>query len=125
MLFHRLRWPVPADYLSDVTPKSIRFVQAIKEYQRDHGQLPSQMEDLMPAYIPLDGFGQNFEGVYSNGQYEELIEGSLHETPQDMRRIFYDFSPGNEGWRVEGAYVSGRMPLPLVTIPPQGKPNSE
>jgi hypothetical protein len=63
ILFHRLRWAAPADYVSDVTPQCIHMVQALKEYHRDHGHLPSEIGLLEPDYVkhlgdyPGDVFG--------------------------------------------------------------------
>jgi hypothetical protein len=109
--FGKLTGLAPADFVPEVQRYAVPEVRAIKEYQRDTGHFPSSMSDLEPKYHrELFGRGDidNSGKYYCFGKYGQLIT--------------YDFTPGSEGWSVEGSLTSGRIPLPPVTIGPATQP---
>jgi hypothetical protein len=114
IMFGTLRRVSPADFATLVQPLSVSIVWAMKEYQRDTGQLPPQMTDLVPKYLQT-----------AHTPSQSIIDGRFTQS-DDMRQygqvITYDFTPGSEGWKVDGTFLSGPIPLPPVTIGPAAQP---
>jgi len=115
--FGKLARQTPADYVADVRQYCLPVVRAMKEFQRDHGRLPNDMDELIPGYLPdqSDKAVQLFGA--RQGQFERPV--AIHH------RIQYDFTPGNEGWIVVGPDTNGRIPLPPVTIAPASRPTTQ
>lgn len=104
------RKPTPlnaADFVPVVESQCVPVVRAMKQYQRDHGKLPGDTDDLVPKYLSAAEEKQ-FRGEVENGrfvyfgQWNHLIE--------------YSFAPGNEHWSVHGPVVNGVIPTPPVTL---------
>jgi hypothetical protein len=109
--FGKLTRLAPADFVTSVERFGVPSVRAIKEYQRDTGHFPNQMQDLVPKYLPsIPGFGGDIE----NGQF--VMWGNLEHM------ITYHFTAGAEGWTVSGAFANGTIPLSPVTIGPATQP---
>jgi hypothetical protein len=105
-LFHKLTWITPADFAPAVERNCVPIVRAMKEFRRDNGRLPKQTDELVPHYLPT-----------SNGQARVSVwEGEFRWPAEFNHRIRYDFNPATEGWTVDGAFTSGRIPLPPVTV---------
>jgi hypothetical protein len=105
IMFHRLTW-ITADYfIPEVRSECEPVVREIKQYQIKHGRLPTSLRDLNDDRFnhPLFHFQSIDYGVYD-------YRDDLHHT------IRYDFTPGHEGWSVEGKWVNGPIPLPPVTL---------
>jgi hypothetical protein len=115
IMFGTLTRVTPVDFASLVQPLSISIVRAMKEYQRDTHQLPVQLTDLVPKYLPTapNGTQSIFEGYF-------MQQDDKDQYGQD---ITYDFTPGSEGWMVDGAFLGGRIPLPPVAIGPATRPS--
>jgi hypothetical protein len=109
IMFGKLTWLSPADFVPTVQRECLPVVQAMKAYQRDHGRLPDRPEELVPDYLPaVDPMASVW-----NGKFEYWTSFN--------HRIEYTFGPGDEGWRVEGVFVTGRIPLPPVTAGPSSR----
>jgi hypothetical protein len=108
ILFGKLTWLTPADFVLTVQRDCVPTVRAMKEYQRDFGHLPEKMEDLVPKYLRAFPDGNQ---LVTNGSFAQF-EGPGHQM------ITYEFGPGREGWSVLGGYTRGPIPLPPVTIGP-------
>ena len=107
-LFHKLTWITPADFVPTVEGKCVRVVRAMKEFRRDHGRMPARAEELVPQYLPeLTGYGP-----------ASVDGGKFNWWARYNHFIHYDFNPATEGWTVEGAFTSGRIPLPPVVVWP-------
>jgi hypothetical protein len=105
-LFHKLTRITPADFAPAVERQCVPVVRAMKEFRRDNGRMPDRAEELVPQYLPeLTGYGR---ASVDNGKFQWLT--------QYNHSIQYDFNPGTEGWTVSGAFTSGRIPLPPVTV---------
>jgi hypothetical protein len=111
IMFGMLTSLSPADFASKVQPLSIATVRAMKEYQRDTGHLPNQMDDLIPKY--LESYASGWQ-IVANGEFMQI--GGMNQM------INYDFTPGSEGWNVSGPFANGPIPLPLVKIGPSTRP---
>jgi hypothetical protein len=109
--FGKLTHLTPADFIPTVQQFGVPAVRAIKEYQRDTGKFPDEIQDLVPKYLPS---GLSRGGDIENGQF--IMWGEFEHA------ITYDFTPGIEGWTVTGAFTKGRIPLPPVTIGPATQP---
>jgi len=110
IMFDKLTRLTPADLVPIIQRDCVPEVRAMKQYQRDTGNLPDSIDDLTPKYLPA---GPNRGGI-ANGQYK-YIDWQWYET------INYDFTPGSEGWYASGHFVSGRIPLPPVKLGPVAK----
>jgi hypothetical protein len=97
----------PADFASTVLTNDVSTVRAMKEYQRDTGHLPNQVDDLVPKYLAARPSGM-----------QDIQSGRFLNFANFNHMITYDFTPGNEGWSVTGPFANGRIPLPPVTLPP-------
>jgi len=115
IMFGTLTRVSPADFAPLVQSLSISIVRAMKEYQRDAGQLPFQMTDLVPKYLPNAPAGGQY---IFNGWFTQS-----DDSRQYGQNISYDFTPGSEGWEVNGMFLSGPIPLPPVTIGPATQPS--
>jgi hypothetical protein len=110
-MFGKLTRLSPADFTQHVQRFGVPTVRAIKEYQRDTGHFPNQIHDLQPKYLgSVPPWGADIE----NGQF--ILWGNLEHM------ITYDFTPGAEGWKVNGPFANGPIPLPPVTIGPATQP---
>ncbi|HEX4124971.1 MAG TPA: hypothetical protein VHY37_09625 [Tepidisphaeraceae bacterium] len=110
LMFGHVGGLTSADFIP-YAQRCIPVVRAMKEYQRDTGHLPQTRDDLEPTYIPKDAWipGSIDQGHFSSiGEYNHAIN--------------YDFTPASEHWEVSGPLVSGRIPLPPVTIGPTTAP---
>ncbi len=109
--FGQLTRPTPAYFVEIAETQGVPVVRAMKEYQRDTGRLPNGLGDLEPKYLPPDTWFRGFVG----GAHFALLTTANHW-------VIYDFTPGAEGWRVEGPIANGPIPLPPVTIGPATRP---
>jgi len=114
-MFGKLTGLSAADFIPDVQNKAVPVVLAIKKYQRDTGQLPNQINDLQPKYLP---YGYRIGGDIQTWGTPHF---TLYNT-MDNQEIVYDFTPGAEGWSVKGHFVNGPIPLPPVVLPPSTQP---
>jgi hypothetical protein len=115
IMFGKLTGLSAADFIPDVQNKAVPVVLAIKKYQRDTGQLPNQITDLPPKYLPSTS---NIEGdIQAWGTPHFTLYNTI-----DNQRIVYDFTPGAEGWSTQGYFVNGPIPLPPVTLAPSTQP---
>jgi hypothetical protein len=112
ILFGRLTPLRPADFVEQTQRLGVPVVRAIKEYQRDTGKFPNDVQDLQPKYLPQNlGFECEIESA------RVIVWGRLNH------RITYDFTPGAEGWSVDGPFTSGPILLPPVTIDATTQPS--
>ena len=86
-------------------------VRAIKEYQRDHGALPADMDALVPAYLPRNHF-----------QSQRLYGEEYRMFAKYNHMISYSFAPGREGWQIHGPFANGPVPVSPVVIGASTKP---
>ena len=107
IMFGKLTWLAPADFVVAVERRCVPVVRAMKEFERDHGRRPNRVEELEPAYLPED---RNVRARVQNGEFECWTMFN--------HVIEYRFTPGDEGWYVRGVYTNGRIPYPPVTVGP-------
>lgn len=112
ILFGKLTWISPADFVPTVERECMPVVSAMKAYRRDHGRLPDRIEDIVPDYLKSAD-----RSVFVNG-------GGFSAYSMDQHLIEYDFSPGAEGWRVIGPYTHGRIPAPPAPVGPTTSPST-
>jgi hypothetical protein len=112
-LFHTILYPYHslADYKPEIGKDCVPLVRAVKEYRRDHGQLPEYLDQLIPTYLA----SLKVPARMWNDQLFVLKGDHL---------ICYDFTPASEGWTVSDAPIDGAVPAPLVTISPATRPAS-
>ena len=79
-----------------------QLVLAMRTFERDHGRLPTAMEELIPNYIT----SARAHGIYG-ATCRCIIPVFDHE-------VRYEFAPDIEGWYVSGPKFSGRFDMPLV-----------
>jgi hypothetical protein len=105
-MFGKLTNLSPADFVTRVQSLGVPTVRAMKQYERDTGHMPDQMGDLIPKYLPSapEPWGQDVQG----GRFE------MYDHFRDI--VTYDFTPGAEGWSVQGPFANGPIPLPPVTL---------
>jgi hypothetical protein len=115
--FGKMSDPTPADFVAEVEQYCVPVVRAMKEYQRDHGRLPNDMNELIPDYLPDQSHNAVQLFGAQAGRFERYAD--LHH------RISYDFTPGDEHWEVSGPYVNGRIPLPAVKVTPATRPTTQ
>jgi hypothetical protein len=111
IMFGKLTRLAPADFIPVVQERCVPVVRAMKQYQRDHGRLPTRERDLVPDYLPEVEWSvllARVDGFEYWGEFNHVIT--------------YDFTPDHEGWRVRGEFVHGPIPLPLVDLPATPKP---
>ena len=116
-LFDKVSRPTAVDFVPEVESYCLPVVRAMKEFQRDNGRRPNGMEELVPRYLP----DQSHEAVQLHG----VDQGEFRHYAHDHHTIWYDFTPGSEGWTISGPYVNGRIPLPPVKAGPKTKPATE
>jgi hypothetical protein len=109
--------PTPADYVADVQQSCVPVVRAMKEFRRDNGRLPNDMNELIPKYLP----DQSHQLVQLYGAWA----GKFEHYVQWHHRIWYDFTPGDEHWEISGSFVRGRIPLPPVAVGPATRPTTQ
>jgi len=113
--FHKLTNLSPYDYVPFVKAYGIPVVRAIKQYQRDTGRLPRDVDELRPKYLPTHtatrGGWVNHGRLSLYSYYNEFVE--------------YDFTPGNEGWSVHGAFANGPIPITPATVEIDNHPTSQ
>jgi hypothetical protein len=106
IMFGKLTRRSPADFVPVVQRECAPTVRAMKEYRRDTGHLPQDIQDLVPKYLASVPWGQEID---QSG-------GFLQITRQESHYITYDFTPGREAWTVHGYFANGAIPLPPVVI---------
>jgi len=79
-----------------------QFLLAVRTFERDHGRLPTGMEELIPDY--MNGAAGH---SYSGTTYASTIRVWDHE-------VRYEFASNIEGWYVSGPKFNGRFDMPLV-----------
>src|SRR5947209_4349819 len=52
IMFGKLTWLSPADFVPAVQRDCVPVVRAMKAYERDHGHRPEELEELVPSYLP-------------------------------------------------------------------------
>ncbi len=102
--FGKLTRLSPDDFVGIVQRDCVPTVRAMKEYQRDHGKLPTQNEDLAPRYLPEAPKG-----------FISMERGHFQCLTMWNHFVIYDFTPGAEGWSVRGPFANGQIRAPLVT----------
>jgi hypothetical protein len=116
LLFNKVSRPTAVDFVSEVENYCVPVVRAMEEFQRDNGRLPNGMDELVPKYLP-DQSHQPVQPVVDQGEFRHY--GRDHHT------IWYDFTPGSEGWKIRGPYVNGQIPLPPVKVGPSTRPTTQ
>ncbi len=106
----------PADFVGEVQQEGVPVVRAMKEFQRDHGRLPQDANELVPKYLPPSG---------DNAVWFDVRQGVFAQRARWNHRIWYDFSPGTEGWYVAGHMARGRIPLPPVKVTATTRPTTQ
>jgi hypothetical protein len=104
--FHKLTSLTTEDfgwYVQAGTPT----VRAMMQFRRDHGRLPNDEDELVPAYLPKD---QDYRG--------NIARGAFSFWARDGHMITYNFGPVGEGFYVSGPDVNGRISWPPVTLEP-------
>ncbi|HEX4124969.1 MAG TPA: hypothetical protein VHY37_09615 [Tepidisphaeraceae bacterium] len=114
LLFGKLGPLRLADFVPLVQGDPTKTVIAIKEYQRDTGNLPNSIQDLEPKYLPK---GDQYFGEMYGGQYGYICDRRYYP-----HMITYDFTSGAGHWGVHGPIVNGAIPLPPVTLSPPTHP---
>lgn len=109
-LFGKLTWIAPSDFVPDVEKICTPIVSAMKAYRRDHGHLPDRWEDIAPDYIKTPR------------SLAIIDDGKFHWYAGYNHTIEYDFSPGAEGWFIDGPYTRGRIPAPPAPVGPTTSP---
>ena len=94
----------------------VPVVRAMKEYQRDHGSFPGDIDDLVPQYLSA-GAKNRFLGNVYKGQFSAFAEWN--------HLIEYKFGPGKEEWRIRGPLINGVLPVPAVTSGPATAPTTQ
>ena len=106
VIFGKLTSPSPKDFVDDVNTYFAPVVRAAYAYEHDTGHLPSSdLHELVPKYIPsgTTGFLERPNQFFFFARFNSYV--------------IYDFSPGQEAWRVQG-YVHGRIPAAPIFRPP-------
>ena len=114
MMFGKWTWITPADFTERAQRDGVPLIRAIKRYERDTGHRPTEIEQLVPKYLP-----DKIPGVVILGMDTDFSILTMYN-----HRITYDFDPKREGFYVNGVYTRGRIPLPPVQIesPPTTHP---
>jgi hypothetical protein len=107
ILFHKLTWLSPADFANEVREEGNPVVAALARYRKDHGELPEKLDALVPDYLPA--------------RHDEVIlypDGKVAIWSQYNHFVQFDFARPQDGWQVNGAFTSGRIPVDPVDIRP-------
>jgi hypothetical protein len=127
MMFHTFGWFSTADYTDIVRQSCVSAVIATKEYQRDHGQLPTTIQDLIPNYLPLSCSPTCTESeplVFGNWD-DITFAGNVMEFRWRNDEVFsYDLSPEHEVFSVFSMYSTGPGPFPPVIAPRHAPPSA-
>ena len=115
ILFRKLTWITPADFVPVVTRYCVPAVRAAKEYRRDHGGWPDSKSDLTPYGLKEGGYW----GDLSSDEYSFLCWGLYNHT------ITYNLAGPDEHWEVRGNLTCGRIPAPPVVISPGSRPATQ
>jgi len=112
IMFGKLTWLTPEDFITFVQRRGAPAVRAVKEFHRDHGYYPDNPRKLVPDYAAdaphLLSIGP--DGIDCLAPYNHTVT--------------YRLTPGAEGWSVSGVYASGPIPYPPVTISPSSRPTT-
>lgn len=103
LLFHKLT-PLSAADLVPAAEADAPVVEAIKQYLLIHGQLPDSLDGVAP---------QNGSFLGLNYQKTQL---RFLDWQQGNQVLIYDLDPLTEGWRTEGYFANGPLPLPKVAV---------
>jgi hypothetical protein len=96
-----------ADFLPIIQTECVPVVRAIKQYQQDTGNLPDDINKLVPQYLASIP-------KMADMRYTTFIDWV---SPHSLTHcVIYDFDPATEGWTVKGPFVNGPIPLPKVTL---------
>lgn len=78
-----------------IAKEGVPIAQAISDYRSDHGVLPQDLNDVVPAYLP------------KRPKYWDYYEGSLdHFSCLPHTDICFDFDGDAAQWRLIGEYAS-------------------
>ena len=113
ILFGKLTWLSPTDFVPTVEQQCMPIVSAMKANRRDHGRLPNRMSEIVPDY------------VVPKYRQEPISNGNFQYWSKFNHRIEYDFTPGNEGWYVNGAFVKGPIPVMKAPVGPSTSPSTQ
>jgi hypothetical protein len=113
IMFGKVMYPYHslADYVPEVQKECVPIVRAMKEFERDHGQLPMLVSDLVPQYL-------------SSVDFNAPTMGNMFYYVKGDHLICYDFTPATEGWTVSQGPLVGAIPAPLVGIGPSTRPTT-
>jgi hypothetical protein len=100
----------PSDYTELVLRHCEPIVRRMKEYERIHGSRPTDMSQFAPDLYAAEANNVSLTG----GRFIYFVEY--------RQEIEYDFTPGNEHWKVTGPFVNGTIPVPPVQLKPLTKP---
>ena len=114
--FGRISGVSGQDFVPDVQQRCVPVVRAMKEYLRDHGQLPNAKKDLVPDYLPDES--------HVDVPAADVWGGALKHWGRWNHHVTYDFTPGQEGFYVSGPFMNGRLPMPPVKIEPSTNPTT-
>ena len=109
--------PSPAYYVR-LTQPFVPMIAAIKAYQRDHGQLPSDSDSLPEDYRPPDWQGQEGEILHYGSITFPADVGTITCRADASTVVEYDFTPATEGWIIHAPRYDGRIKAPIVPAAP-------
>ncbi len=100
ILFRRFTWIEPADFTAEVMRTSRPLLEAIGQYRRDYGTLPTD-NAIGETLFKLSSF--NSPHIYENKLRIRLSTRWNHVLIYDLER--------NDGvWRVAGEFTRGEVP---------------
>jgi hypothetical protein len=112
ILFGKTTTLSPADFVPVVEQQGIPFLRAVLAYQRDHGTLPANHRDLIPAYLPDSP--TTARGFVDRGHINILTIWN--------HGLTYDLTSPHPQWRVHGPFANGIIPLPSTVVTPTTAP---
>lgn len=111
ILFRKLTRLEPADFIDEARQSGVPLVRAVKEFGRDHGHLPNDVEELTPDYLDCD-----IDLLRRHPSFDSYSVRFYSFERSGGHELEYDLRPASEGWEVYGPFARGPIPLPIVTI---------
>ena len=105
ILFHKLTWITTADLVPLVHNLNTTPIKMAKIYLQTHEQLDEQFDASLKAALIKKDRGQFFD--------TNPLRINFY---LDSHYVYYDLTPGHEGWKVRGQWITGDIPVPNVTL---------